>query len=320
MPLSNHPTEARAAPPAASAERGAHAAADAVGHAADAAAGHPLTGLLMRLGYIVRGIIYLLPGVLALRMALGTHGGGGGGAITPNGAVEMIAQQPLGRFLLIPIAAGLAGYSLWGVIRAVLDPLNRGHSPKGIGTRLGYALSALAFAGLFAATLRFIAGSMAHIPEDRDWTAELFAHPAGRWLVGIIGLCWIAGAGISQIVIGWTGSFEKDLKKERMTSTEHWLAVRLGRVGITVRGVVFTVIGMLIVAAALHLNPQDSRGMDGALLELLHQPFGRALLAFVALGLITFGTFSVMCARWMRLPSSRPRQLEQPHPSRSSFV
>jgi hypothetical protein len=293
--------------PAKRAKRATPGAARAAGRAADAAAEHPLTGHLMRFGYIVRGLIYLLPGALALQLALGTHGEGG--AITPTGALAMIGDQPLGRLLLIPVAAGLAGYSLWGVVRAILDPLRRGNSAKGIGKRLGYALSALAFAGLFAATLRFIVGSMSHIPEDRDWTAELLAHPAGAWIIGIIGLCWIAGAGIGEIVLGWTGNFEKDLRKERMTSTERWWAVRLGRVGITARAVVFTIIGILIVAAALHINPQESSGMDAALLELSNQPFGRVLLASVALGLITFGTFSIMCARWMRLPGSgaRPR-------------
>ncbi len=292
------------------------AGAHAVGHAADAASEHPVAGYLMRLGFIVRGIIYFLPGILALRLALDAPGGGGSGsAITPTGALEMIAQQPLGRFLLIPIAVGLAGYAVWGLVRAVLDPLNRGNSVKGIGARIGYLLSAVAYAGLFVATYNFISGTMAHIPADRDWTAELLAKPSGRWMVGIIGLCWIAGAGITQIVIGWKASFEKDLRQERMSSTERRWAVRLGRVGHVARGVVFTIVGMLVVTAALTIGSQQSRGMDGALLELLKQPYGRILLAAVALGLMVFAAYSMMCARWMRLPSKGPRQHE--HFSRS---
>ena len=283
-------------------ERGAYRAVE---HAADAAVEQPMVGRLMRLGYIVRGIVYLLPGVLALKLALGA-GDGGRAAMTPTGAVEMIAQHPLGRLLMIPIAVGLAGYSLWGVVRAVLDPLHRGHSPKGIGTRLGYALSGLAFAGLFAAAIRFLAGAVNHIPKDRDWTVALLAHPAGRWLVAILGLCWILGAGIGQIVIGWTGSFEKDLETHRMSPGERWWSVRLGRVGIVARGLVFAIVGALMVSAAWHFDSRGSHGIDGALLEVLHQPSGRALLAFAASGLITFAIFSMMCARWMRLPSSGP--------------
>lgn len=309
MSHSVHPHEARDAVPAAVEPMAA--GAHAVGQAADAAAEHPVTGHLMRLGYIVRGIIYFLPGVLALRLALGAQGGGA--AITPGGALEVIAQQPLGRFLLIPIAVGLAGYSLWGLVRAGLDPLDRGNSAKGIVTRLGYLLSAIAYAGLFAATFSFIAGSMSHVSTDRDWTADLLAQPAGRWMVGVIGLCWIAGAGITQIVIGWRGSFEKDLRHERMSPGERWWATHLGRVGVTSRGVVFTIVGMLIVAAALYLDPQRSSGMDGALLELSKQPYGRLLLSVVALGLMVFGLFSVMCARWMRLPSKESPPREQAH-------
>lgn len=290
-------------------------------HAAEDAAEQPMVGRLMRLGYIVRGIIYFLPGLLGLKLALGA-GHGGGAAMTPTGALEMIAQHPLGRLLMIPIAVGLAGYSLWGVVRAVLDPLHRGNSPKGIGMRLGFALSGLAFAGLFAAAIRFLAGSMAHIPKDRDWTAGLLAHPGGRWLVGILGLCWIVGAGIGQIVIGWTGSFEKDLETDRMSPGERWWSVRLGRVGIVARGLVFAIVGALLVAAAWRFNSRGSQGIDGALLELLNQPSGRALLAFAASGLITFGIFSMMCARWMRLPSSGPSHTGSTSriPSHSSSV
>lgn len=289
----------------------------AMGHAADVVSEHPVAGHLIRLGYIVRGIIYFLPGVLALRMAF-VAPDGGGGAIAPSGALELIAQQPLGRLLMIPIAVGLAGYSMWGVVRALLDPLHRGNSIKGIGARLGYLSSAAAYAGFLVATCNFIFGALSHIPAGRDWTAELLARPSGRWMVGLFGLGWIAGAGIAQIVIGWSGSFEKDLRRESMSSSEFWWAVRLGRVGHVARGGVFTIIGILILAAALYAGPQQSHGMDGALLALLKQPYGRILLVFVAMGLIAFAAYSGMCARWMRLPSREPLGNEQPyrpHPS-----
>jgi Domain of Unknown Function (DUF1206) len=271
-------------------------------HAAGIAARNPWIERFARFGLIVRGVIYFVPGVIALQLALGTHGG----AMTQTGAIEMIGHQPFGRALLVIVAVGLAGYSLWGVIRALFDPLHKGHSPLGLAKRFGFATSALAYASLFVATLRYLSGALGHVAKPYDWTAGLLAKPLGAWLVGIIGLCWIAGAGIAEIARGWRGSFREDLDFGRIGTTERRWAMRLGRFGIVARGVVFTIIGMLLVGAAFHANSQNAGGMDGALLALARQPFGRMLLAAAGLGLIAFGVFSAMCARWMRTRVAGP--------------
>ena len=72
------------------------------------------------------------------------------------------------------------------------------------------------------------------------------------------------------------------------------------------RGIVFTIMGIFLVTAAWHAKAEEARGMDGALLELLEQPSGRALLTLVSLGLIAFGVFSMLCARWMRVTPVEP--------------
>ena len=255
----------------------------------------------------------MIPGVLALELAFGAHGA----AITQTGAIEMIGQQPLGRILLLVVAIGLAGYALWGVIRAVLDPLRKGHSPRGLANRFGFAMSALAYAGLLAATLGYLL-ALPHTAGHQDWSVGLLARPFGAWLVGIIGLCWIAGSGIGEIVRGWRGGFKKDLAFERMSTVERRLAVPLGRFGTVARGVVFTIVGILLVTAALHASPHRQGGMDGALLELARQPFGRALLCAAALGLIAFGAYSVMCARWMRMRADPDSHRSHPSHTRTA--
>ena len=282
-----------------------HAASESIhrtGNAANSAARSPWIQLPFRFGYVARGLLYIVPGVLALLLAVGMRGA----MITQTESIGVIGRQPLGRLLLLPVAAGLAGYALWGFVRAVLDPLRRGHSVKGIFERLGYATSGMAHTALLAATVRFLLSATTHAAKGRDWAAELLAKPSGAWLLGIVGLCWIAGAGVLQVVVGWRGTFLDDLALERMDSGERRWAERLGRVGMVARGIVFSIIGALLVAAALHANPHKESGMDGALLEVTRQPFGRILLAAAAVGLMVFGVFSVMCARWMRLgPAAR---------------
>ena len=282
-----------------------------VGGAANAAAARPSIERFLRFGYVVRGVIYLIPGVLALELALGAHGG----AINQTGAIELIGQQPMGRALLLVVATGLAGYTAWGLLRAVFDPLHKGRSPGGLAKRFGFVMSALAHAGLLVATLRFLVGTVPHAAAGQDWSARLLARPFGAWMVGIIGLGWIGGSGIGEIIRGWRAEFVRDLALERTGAGERTLALLLGRFGTVARGVVFTIVGVLLVAAAMHVKSHSAGGLDGALLELARQPIGRVLLAAAALGLMAFGAFSVMCARWMRMlgatdarhkPSSHP--------------
>jgi hypothetical protein len=228
--------------------------------------------------------------------------------MTQTGAIEWIGHQAFGRALLVAVALGLAGYALWGVIRVVFDPLHKGHSPAGLAKRFGFATSALAYGGLLVATLRFLTGGLSHMAKPYDWTAGLLAKPFGPWLLGALGLCWIAGAGVGEVVRGWRGSFAEDLDLARMGPTERSWAMRLGHIGTVARGAVFTVIGVLLVGAALHVSPNHSDGMDSALLAVARQPFGRTLLAAAGLGLGAFGVFSAMCARWMRMRVARARQ------------
>jgi hypothetical protein len=255
---------------------------------------------LARFGLVIRGIIYFVPGVFALEWSFGLHRQ----PMNPTSVIDLIGRQPLGRALLVLVAIGLTGYAIWGGVRAFWDPQRRGHSPAGLAQRFGYAGSAIAYLGMLLATVRLLASGQHHVDPPRDWTLALLAQPFGGVIVAVIGLCWIFGSGIAQIVTGWSKSFERDLMLERMGHIERGWAVGLGRVGLVSRGVVFTVIGVILVAAALRVQTQPSAGLEGALLELAHQPFGRTLLGAVALGLMAFGAYSAMCARWMRMRSA----------------
>ena len=252
---------------------------------------------LSRLGLVIRGILYFVPGALALNWALGRHHQ----SLTQASAIDVIGRQPMGHALLVVVAVGLAGYALWGIVRSVFDQLDRGHSPTGIALRIGYATSAVAYLGLLVATVRLLAGSASQVDPHRDWTVGLLARPFGEVVVVVVGLCWIFGSGITQIVVGWSKRFERDLALERMRPLERAWAVGLGRVGLISRGIVFTIIGVLLVAAAFHVRSRSDMGLEGALVELAHQPFGHVLLGAAGIGLMVFGIFSAMCARWMRM-------------------
>ena len=63
---------------------------------------------LARSGFVARGLIYGIIGILAIEVALGV----GGTTTNQQGALKTIANQPFGEVLLILVAIGLAGYAL----------------------------------------------------------------------------------------------------------------------------------------------------------------------------------------------------------------
>ena len=74
--------------------------------------------------------------------------------------------------------------------------------------------------------------------------------------------------------------------------------VRLGRLGHAARGVVFGIVGWFLVRAAMNHDPAQAGGLGDALASLQAAPYGRWLLGLVALGLVAYGLFNVVRARY----------------------
>jgi len=249
----------------------------------------------VRFGAFVRGVLYLLAGLFALRLAFDS----GGAPMAPAGAIAMLGDQEFGRVLLVLVALGLLGYATWGIVRAVFDPHGRGTKPLGMFQRAGYAVSAVGHGGLLFLTLSNLSGASA--TRSGGWIGSLLAHPLGPWLLGLVGMCWVVGAGVLQIVAGARGSMERDLRTERMSPTTRSFVLSLGRVGAVARGLLFTLVGGFMIQAAVQRDAGGGEGIEAAWLTLLHEPYGRWLLGAVALGIVAFGLYSMLCARWMRI-------------------
>ncbi len=250
---------------------------------------------LVELGYGMRGILYLVIGVTAAQVALGARGA----PKDATGAIQEMGSQPFGQFLLILMAIGLTGYALWGFIRAIWDPLNKGHDPKGMIARLGYLWSGLSYGVLVLPTVQFLqgrGGSSGQTAQTQDLTARLLHAPFGVWIIGLIGLLAIA-AGVGQFYYAYKEQFRQDLRLNKLPTNQRRWVERLGQWGYAARGVVFALIGIFLIQAARTYDPSKAQGLDGALLQLGHQPYGTVLLAAVALGLICFGVFSIVSAR-----------------------
>jgi hypothetical protein len=253
---------------------------------------------LARVGYGVRGLIYIMMGFLALQVTFGKSGS----PTDMKGAIAAIGRQPGGMVFLWVVLIGLISYSLWGVVRAVFDPLHKGHDMKGLLARGGFLFSAATYALLVPGTYGLIsgAGSSSSSGAAQQSMSKIMASPLGHWAIGLIGLAVIAG-GVHQIIEGFNNSFDKQFQTYAMSAQEVKIATQLGRVGTATRGFIFALIGVLLCLAAYHSNANQAIGIDTVLKTIMSQPFGIWLLGIVALGLIAFGIYSLLSAAWFRL-------------------
>lgn len=273
-------------------------ASDQAGRAARRVASQPWVEPLARFGYTAKGIVYALVGILAAQAAFGA----GGKTTDSRGALQTILEQPFGQFLLGLVAIGLVGYALWRLVQAMMDTENHGTEAKGIAQRLSYVGTAVIYGGLAltAARLALGSGSSGGGNASQDWTARLLAQPFGQWLVGTIGAL-VIGFGCHQLYKAYTAKFRRKLKLNEMSENEKTWATRMGRFGLAARGIVFGVIGFFLIQAARSSNASEVRGLGGALAALASQPYGPWLLGLVALGLIAYGIYNFVLARYRQM-------------------
>ncbi len=253
-----------------------------------------------RLGYVARGVVYLIVGGFAFLAAIGR----GGGMTDTHGALQVLLSQPFGRVLLVLAALGLFAYALWRIMMGVRDPEREGGQGQAVARRAGYFASGIANLGLAV-----FAGSLAlpgMIPAPggggssgaEDWTARLMAQPFGEWLVALVGVVFL-GVAAAFVVRAWKASFERYLRREACTP-----AIRaVCRAGILARAVVFAIIGGFLLLAAWQSDPSEAVGLGGSLRALRDQPYGPYLLGAVGLGLVAFAFYSLVAARYRHIPT-----------------
>jgi hypothetical protein len=251
--------------------------------------------LLARAGFVSRGLIYGIIGILAIKLALGA----GGKATNQQGALKAIAAQPFGEFLLILTAIGLAGYALWRLTHALI-----GHGPEKSDStfdRLAAFGSGVVYAILCAVAVEILLGAgSGSSGNTHKTTAGVLGWPGGTWIVGIFGAVLI-GSGLYQGYRGITRDFLKDSKTEQMSPKVRQVIESLGTFGHLARMVVFCLVGVFLIKAAIDFNPKKAVGLDGALAKLAHNSYGPFLLGIVAAGLIAFGLYSLTDARFRRI-------------------
>lgn len=258
------------------------------------------------MGYAARGLVYLSMGALALLAALDLRESAQGS----RGSLAALAQGPLGWLWLSFIAAGLLCFTLWRGLQAFLDADRQGRGWKAMGNRAGQAMSGLIYGALAVSVLELLdeLEDLHEADEEQETqrnAAMLMSLPYGELAMMSVGV-FVMAAGAFNIAHGLERRFHSDLECSKALQA---VARPTGRVGYIARGVAFAFTGFLFAKAGLDARSSEARGLGGALQALEVQPGGSGILILTAVGLVAFGLFGLIEARYRRLRA--PKQLAQ---------
>jgi hypothetical protein len=233
---------------------------------------------LARLGFLVRGLLYIVIGLLVI---------GTGRTEDLTGAMEYLGHGS-GRWLLIVMIAGMTGYGLWRVSDTAFGMDSGRHYPKAWRRRIAAAGSGAIYLFLAWKSLRILVNGNAGGGGTHENAATTLHLPAGPWMLGAAAAV-LAGAGVVQLYKAGSCSFLEHLDDRARQPLAKWL----GRIGYAARGVIFLTVAWLLARSALDRNAAGAGGLEQAL-DALSGPLEHA----VAAGLMLFGLYSIVEARF----------------------
>ena len=259
-------------------------------------AGRGWYAALARTGLVAKGLSFGLVGVLAAKLAMGA----GGEATSRQGALAQLSHHSFGKVVLIALALGFAAYALWRFVQAVAERCDADDNAAVTwANRADYVGRGLTYAGLTLTSLKIVAGAgqqQSQNEQAHKSTAMVLDWPAGRFLVGAAGLA-VIGVGCWNLYRGLARKFEDKWRVGKLSHTMRKWGARAGVLGHIARFVVFGLIGVFLVKAAIDYKPKDAIGLDGALQKLVHASYGPFLLGLTAAGLIAYGIYCLVDAR-----------------------
>ncbi len=251
-----------------------------------------------RFGHIGIGSVYIVVGVIAFGATLDV----GVKAVGFQGALRYLLESYTGAALLVTIGFGLIADGVWQSLRAALNVDMADPGLRGYLERVSWVLGGLVHLGLgiIATKLAVGIGQRPGESQLRYWTESIMPLQFGGGLIGVAGIIIIL-VGIVFVRRAVRGDINRWLDLSSITRPVQVIVIVLGRFGIIARGAVFIVGGVLLVLAAVHVNPKEARGLGGTLRTIESQNYGHLLLACVALGFIAYGIFELICARYRRI-------------------
>ena len=263
----------------------------------DAVAASSSVERLARIGYVVHGLLYVVIGILAAKLAWGARGK----LTDPSSVIVTIYNQPLGKMLVVLIAVGMVCYALWRFIQTVADPDRQGKSLKGLIVRAGRFISGIGYFGLALFSVRLIMGNTRSDTVEINWARNLLIEPIGA-VAGLLGAVTLLGIAGDDIRKSCTNRFGERIQHHKMWLWESLMTKCAGSWGVATRAVVLIFGSAFFIRAVIEADPSRAKGFEGILASMFALPHGHLLLGLISLGLVSYGVFMTQVGLRRRHP------------------
>ena len=258
------------------------------------AAVRPWVARVVRLGYLAKGLIYSLIGVLAMRVALGMSGGR---LTDSSGVLVTVFRQPFGRAMLTLIGVGILGYAGYYLFEAIADLRRKGGGVRGWTDRALTMIKAAAYGTIGIEALNIALLNRRSGGDAEDNARLVMRFPLGEMVLMLVGL-GIAIYGLTQLKMAWDGGVDEDIDAARVRREAPWI-LPFGRFGTAARSVILVLMGGTLLWSGLQERPSNADGYSEALAAILS--FNPWLLAAMGAGLLCFGLYQLCHARYAKL-------------------
>lgn len=246
---------------------------------------------IARFGLASMGFVYILIGILTALEALNL----GGYQIGTKGAIGFLANQPLGKILLIIMAIGLFSYAFWRMYQTFMDSRNLGVDMNALFIRAGYFTGGLFYGILgFVALKLFLGGNYS---TQQELVMRILNSKYGSWFGVIFGLI-LLGKAIFEIYFVISNNFKRNVQTSKMEPKIKSTLLKFGVIGHTARAVVFGIMAFLTIRTGVTLRNEKVSTVTDAF-QFLNYEFGALVLGVVAIGLLCFGLFMFVKAKYL---------------------
>ena len=256
-----------------------------------------------RVGYVAKGLVYGLVGVLAGKAAFEANNSAPG----KQDVFQTMLQAPFGRVILGLTAVGLLCYVGWRATQVILDPGDKGNDWKGWAKRFGFAVSGLFYLATALRAGWFVLKGTANDSGDSSEGATGSQQAAGLamdfplgWVLVIAAGAIFVGVGVHHFYRAWKAKFMEEYDHAEISETERRWLKPIGIAGLAARGVGFTMIGLFLAQAGWHLNSGEVKGLEGALESLADYSYGWVALAALGVGFMLYGVYCFSRAKYRR--------------------
>lgn len=242
-------------------------------------------------GFVSKGLIYLIIGILSLLAALNMGGKSSG----TNQALSFLEKQTFGKAILIVLGLGLLSYSFWMVFQCIKDPEDIGDDLKAKTVRFGFLSTGLVY--FLIAILTFI-----HIfvyQSDDVSSGKQYLSFLSPTLFTIFFILVGLVLAVQSVVLVYTVFNDDFLKKFHVQDHKLYKMIKIfAYFGYSARALILGLIAYLFFRAGIYSGNHHIKGMQDAFSFLKSSSVGTIVMVFAAAGFISYGLFYISLSRY----------------------